>query len=145
MPDTFASPVDPTLIADARNAREAAQIRARLVSQRTAPTYDRSGIAAATGIVLPALPTDWTVRDVQIVPARHGAGVEVVIDAGTLGEVSLFATRRSESAVEPGKVTSPGDGETAYWSQDRSAYALSGSTDRAGLQEAAGRLAAAGP
>lgn len=145
VPDTFASPVDPTLIADARNAREAAQIRARLVSQRTAPTYDRSGIAAATGIVLPALPTDWTVRDVQIVPARHGAGVEVVIDAGTLGEVSLFATRRSESAVEPGKVTSPGDGETAYWSQDRSAYALSGSTDRAGLQEAAGRLAAAGP
>ncbi len=142
VPDTFASPVDPTLIADARNAREAAQIRARLASQRTA-TYDRTGIAAATGIALPTLPADWTVRDVQVVPARNGAGVEMVIDAGALGEVSLFATRRSEKAAEPGKVTSPDDGETAYWSVDRTAYALSGSTDRAALREAAARLAAA--
>jgi anti-sigma factor RsiW len=142
VPDTFASPVDPALISDARNAREAAQIRARLASQQTVPSsYDRAGIAAATGIALPDLPGDWTVRDVQIVPARHGAGVEVVIDAGALGEVSLFATRRSEAALDAGLVTSPGDGETAYWNVDRSAFALSGSHDHAGLQDAARRLA----
>lgn len=143
VPDTFASPVDPALVADARNAREAAQIRARLASQHTVPAaYDRSGIAAATGIALPPLPADWTVRDVQIVPARNGAGIEVMIDAGALGEVSLFATRRNERAAEPGAVTSPGEGETAYWSVDRSAYALSGGHDHAGLQDAARRLAA---
>ena len=37
VPDTFASPVDPALVADARHAREAAQIRARIASQRAWP------------------------------------------------------------------------------------------------------------
>jgi anti-sigma factor RsiW len=145
VPDTFASPVDPALVADARHAREAAQIRTRIASQRAlAGSYDRDGITAATGIALPDLPADWTVRDVQVVPARNGTGVEVVIDAGTLGEVSLFATRGSEIGVTPSAVTSPGDGETAYWTAARTAYALSGGRDHAGLGDAARRLAGQG-
>ena len=140
VPDTFAAPVDPTLVADARNAREAAQIRGRLAAQRTT-AYDRAGIAGATGIALPDLPADWTVRDVQIVPARYGTGVEVVIDAGALGELSLFATHGGKAGQGEGEVTSPGDGETAYWVTGRTAYALSGQ-DHAGIQAAAQRLAA---
>ncbi len=139
VPDTFAAPVDPTLVADARNAREAAQIRGRLAAQRTT-AYDRTGIAGATGIALPDLPGDWTVRDVQIVPARHGTGVEVVIDAGALGELSLFATHGGKPGPGEGEVTSPGDGETAYWVSGSTAYALSG-PDHAGIQAAAQRLA----
>ncbi|MCJ2034131.1 anti-sigma factor family protein [Methylobacterium sp. J-068] len=140
--DTFASPVDPALVADARHAREVAQVRARIASQRTVvASYDRDGIAAATGIALPDLPKDWTVRDVQIVPARNGAGVEVMIDAGDLGEVSLFATRGSETDAAPSLITSPGDGETAYWTAARTAYALSGGRDHAGIEDAARRLA----
>lgn len=142
VPDTFASPVDPALVADARHAREAAQVRSRIASQRAlAGSYDRDGIRAATGIALPALPADWTVRDVQIVPARTGAGVEVVIDAGALGEVSLFATRGPEADVAPSTIASPGEGETTYWTSARTAYALSGARDQAGLADAARRLA----
>ena len=140
VPDTFAAPVDPTLVSDARNAREAAQIRGRLAAQRTT-TYDRTGIAGATGIALPDLPGDWTVRDVQIVPARNGTGVEVVIDAGALGELSLFATHVGKAGPGEGEVASPGNGETAYWAVGRTAYALSGS-DQVGLKAAAQRLAA---
>jgi anti-sigma factor RsiW len=140
VPDTFAAPVDPTLVSDARNAREAAQIRGRLAAQRTT-TYDRTGIAGATGIALPDLPADWTVRDVQIVPARNGTGVEVVIDAGALGELSLFATHGGKAGPGEGEVASPGNGDTAYWVAGRTAYALSGS-DQAGLKAAARRLAA---
>ncbi|WP_244477000.1 anti-sigma factor [Methylobacterium sp. Leaf117] len=143
VPDTFASPVDPALMADARHAREAAQVRAQIAAQRVdqAPAYDRAGIAAATGIALPDLPAGWTVRDVQIVPARNGTGVEVMIDAGALGEVSLFATRGSDRGVAPSEITSPGDGETAYWTAGHSAYALSGGHDHAGLESAARSLA----
>ena len=131
VPDTFASPVDPALVADARQAREAAQIRARLASQRTTSSYDRAGIAAATGITLPDLPAAWSVRDVQIVPGRHGAGVEVVIDAPDLGEISLFAARAAAETAAAGGVTSPGSGETAYWTSGRSVFALSGSGPQA--------------
>lgn len=145
VPDTFAASVDPALVADARHAREAAQVRARIASQRgLVGSYDRDGISAATGITLPDLPADWIVRDVQIVPARNGTGVEVIIDAGALGEVSLFATRGSATAGSHSEVTSPGDGETAYWTAANTAYALSGGRDHAGLGDAARRLAGHG-
>lgn len=145
VPDTFASPVDPALVADARHAREVAQVRARIASQRTlVSAYDREGITAATGIALPSLPVDWTVRDVQIVPARNGTGVEVMIDAGDLGEVSLFATRGPETGSAPSQITRPGDGETAYWTAARTAYALGGGADPARLESAARRLAGPG-
>ena len=78
----------------------------------------------------------------QIVPARNGTGVEVVIDAGALGELSLFATQGGKAGPGEGEVASPGDGETAYWIVGRTAYALSGGHDHAGLQAAARRLAA---
>lgn len=144
VPGTFASPVDPALVKDAQQAREVARIRARLASQRGTPAYDRAGIEAETGIALPDLPAGWTVRDVQIVPAHHGAGVEVAIDAGSLGELSLFATRSGAGTTGLAHaVTSLGDGGTAYWAGERSSYALSGSRDRAGLDRAARQLAAA--
>jgi anti-sigma factor RsiW len=140
VPDTFAAPVDPALVADARQAREVAQIRVRLGSPAS-PSYDKAGISGATGIVLPDLPGDWSVRDVQIVPARHGAGVEVVINTPDLGEISLFAARGTNEAAFTGEVTSPGDGETVYWTAGRSVYALSGTGRQDALQQAARRLA----
>ena len=50
----------------------------------------------------------------------------------------------SEIGVTPSAVTSPGDGETAYWTAARTAYALSGGRDHAGLGDAARRLAGQG-
>ncbi|WP_373321211.1 anti-sigma factor family protein, partial [Methylobacterium gregans] len=48
VPGTIAAPVDPTLIEDAQQARQVAQMRARVASQRSGSTYDRAAIEAAT-------------------------------------------------------------------------------------------------
>ncbi|WP_336488618.1 anti-sigma factor [Methylobacterium nigriterrae] len=143
VPDTFASPVDPTLVEDAQQARQTAQLRARMTSQGTAPGYDRAEIEAATGIRLPDLPTGWTVRDVQVFPAHRGAGVEMAIQAGNLGEVALFATHRRTVGRE-NEITRSSDGATAYWSAGESSYALSGASDEAELRRAVAQLAAIG-
>ena len=55
--------------------------------------YDPAEILAETGIRLPALPEDWQVRDAQVFPSRHGHSIEIAIDAGDLGRVSLFAAQ----------------------------------------------------
>lgn len=140
--DSLASTVDPALVADAQQAREAARIRARIASQRIAPSYDQAGIEAATGISLPAIPAGWQVRDVQVFPSRSGAGIEVVIEAGELGELSLFATQSPDPEAKPLVVTPSRDGGTAYWTHGRSVYLLSGDkADR--IEQAALRMAKA--
>ncbi|GLS56824.1 anti-sigma factor [Methylobacterium gregans] len=142
VPGTIAAPVDPTLIEDAQQARQVAQMRARVASQRSGSTYDRAAIEAATGIQLPSLPESWTVRDVQIFPARHGTGVEIIADAASLGEISLFAThRRGNGPLN--EIANSGDGTTVYWNAGKSAYALSGNSDEATLRATAARIAAA--
>lgn len=142
VPDTFASTVDPALIADAQQARQVAQLRARIGQQGVAPAYDRTAIEAATGIGLPGLPEGWTVRDVQVFPARSGTGVEVAFEAAGLGEVSLFATLRRAGGAST-EIEDAGDGATLTWSAGTSAYAVSGGGDGAGLRHAASVLAAA--
>ena len=142
VPDTFASPVDPTLIEDAEQARQTAQIRSRMISQRATPAYDRADIEAATGIRLPDLPADWTVRDVQVFPAHRGAGVEVAINAGDLGPIELFATHR-RTIGRQNEVTGSSDGTTAYWTAGESSYAVSGARNQTGMRQAAQQLAAA--
>lgn len=139
--DTQASPVDPALVADAQQAREVARIRARIASQRLAPAYDQAGIEAATGIALPALPEGWKVKDVQVFPSRTGAGIEVAIEAETLGEMSLFATHSPDPDGKAAPIIRSRDGESAYWTDGRSAYLLSGG-DPARLEQAAMRMAA---
>ncbi|WP_375463340.1 anti-sigma factor family protein [uncultured Methylobacterium sp.] len=141
VPDTLASTVDPTLIADAQQARQVALLRARIASQRATPAYDRGEIEAATGIGLPGLPDGWTVRDVQVFPTRDGAGIEVAFDAANLGEVSLFAARRRSPGAAR-EVAEAGDGATLTWNAGDSAYALSGARDGAGLHRAAAALGA---
>jgi anti-sigma factor RsiW len=147
VPGTVAAPVDPVLVAEAREARRTAQLRARMVSQRMVASYDRAEIEAATGIRLPALPAAWQVRDVQVFPGRSGAGIEVAIDAGPHGEVALFATRDPSTERRPQAVTlaASEDGETAYWSDGRSAFLLSGGRDREDFKQAIAALAPTGP
>ena len=142
VPDSFASPVDPALVEEAEEARKTVQVRARTHSQRPIPSYDRSDLEAATGLTLPELPADWTVRDVQVFPARQGPGVEVAIEAGPLGDLALFAMSMPGTGGHSDAVTRSGDGGTAYWRVGQTAYALSGSREGIDLGAAAARLAA---
>ena len=141
VPETFASTIDPELAEDARQARQAALVRSRAPSQAAVRSYDRAGLEAATGLALPALPGGWTVRDVQVFPGRHGTGVEVVVDAEDLGELSLFAARNNVASGQPDEVARSGDGLTAYWRDGHTAYALSGPQTESGLNKAAAALA----
>ncbi|MFE1598576.1 anti-sigma factor family protein [Methylobacterium sp. ID0610] len=144
VPMTIASTHSPPFVEDAIQARQTAQLRARVASLRPTPAYDRSGIEAATGIRLPALPQDWRVHDLQIFPSRSGAGVEVAIDAAALGSVALFATRATDEEALAPEVTRSGEAVTVYWKAGRTAFALSGG-DELALGRAAAALGAPKP
>lgn len=141
VPDTIASPIDPALVQEARLAHQTALIRSRSASQRATSSYDRADLERATGLTLPALPEGWSVRDVQVFPARDGAGVEVEIDAGPLGEFALFAMGSPTQAASE-QVTPGGDHASLYWQIDRTAFALSGGRTAEDLRTASTRLLA---
>lgn len=141
VPDTYAAPVDPALVEEAQQARQAVQIRARTLSQRASPAYDRGDLETATGLSLPELPAGWSVRDVQVFPGRNGTGIEVAIEARDLGELSLFATRGGPGTAIPDAVSQSGDGATAYWRAGQTVYALSGGRDGTAVRTAALTLA----
>ncbi|MDP4004610.1 anti-sigma factor [Methylobacterium sp. NEAU K] len=140
VPNTLASTPDPALIADARQARAVAQLRKSISSQGDSPIYDRARLQSVTGIDLPALPAGWRVRDIQVFPGRHGTGIEIAFEAGTLGEASLFATRGSRGG--PAALTGSDDGAVLSWTAGDTAYALSGPQDDAALRQAADLLGA---
>lgn len=142
VPGTNAATVDPALIEEARQAQQAVQIRAKTASQRATPAYDQADLEAATGLELPDLPGDWSVRDVQIFPGRRGPGIEVAIDAGKLGDLALFATQSTGSSENSGSLTRSPDGTTAYWQAGQTSYALSSNREGTDLNAAAIRLAA---
>lgn len=124
VPGTIASPIDPALVEEARLAHQTAVIRSRTTSQRATPSYDRADLQKATGLKLPELPAGWSVRDVQVFPAREGAGVEMEIDAGPLGDLALFAMGSSAQTTSA-QVTDGGD-SAMYWQVGGTAFALSG-------------------
>ncbi len=140
VPDTLAAPVDPILMEEAEQAREAVQIRARSRTLPASAAYDHDDLKAATGLNLPLLPLDLTVRDVQVFPARYGAGVEISLD-GEGGDLSLFATRSSPAKSTSDWVTQSKGATTAYWQVGETCYALTGSREGverqlAGLKQA---------
>ncbi|WP_298957219.1 anti-sigma factor [uncultured Methylobacterium sp.] len=144
VPGLEAAPHSPAFVEDAIQARQTALVRARMASQRPTPAYDRKEVEAATGITLPDLPQDWQVHDLQVFPARSGAGVEVAINAGSLGEVALFATRTRDAGAIAPETARSGDAVTIYWKDGHAAYALSGANEPA-LGRAAAQLAALRP
>jgi anti-sigma factor RsiW len=131
------------LIEDAVRSHEAALIRSRMVSQRSAETYDPKEIMAATGISLPHLPQDWRVIDTEIFPSRSGESVELTLEAGELGKIWLFAARPPADADAIPLTTIPGPkGTTVYWQKKELAFALTGSASEAALKKAAFELGA---
>ncbi len=138
--DSEASPKPPAFVEDALHSHETSLLRARMVSQPEVEAYDPAEILAETGIRLPPLPEDWQVRDAQIFPSRHGHSIEIAIDAGELGRVSLFAAQAPAfDVIAPmparfEKVTA------MYWQTGPLAYALTGTGSDSALEWAALRL-----
>ncbi|OJF92254.1 anti-sigma factor family protein [Pararhizobium antarcticum] len=123
----------PAYVEEAIRAHNTSLLRASMTSQREAPGYDAEDIRAATAIVMPKLPGNWKVADVQIFPSDFGPSVEMAIAVEGGGQLSLFAVRPGFFAVENVTDVNLSDAEAAYWQIGEVAYALVSSVPDATL------------
>lgn len=119
-----ARPEVPEYVEAALQAHAVSQVRAVMVSQLEAPEYDRDELLSATAIVMPTLPGDWVVTDVQVYPSRFGPSVEMALDAGSLGRASIFAARPGDFVTIEPTMAQNGDTTFAHWQMDEIAYVL---------------------
>ncbi|WP_428032318.1 anti-sigma factor family protein [Ancylobacter sp.] len=140
-----ASGLAPAYLEDAVRAHRTALVRADMPSQPGIRQYNPAEIRAATAIVMPALPEEWKVEDVQVFPSTFGPSVEITLRAGEIGTASLFAVRPGGFDVVPATTVPRDDLTAAYWQVGEVAYALvahtGAATDTRDLDRAAARLA----
>ncbi|KRB61187.1 Fis family transcriptional regulator [Rhizobium sp. Root708] len=120
--EVAASVPAPAFVEDAVRAYKTALVR-QSVSQPTT-VYKPEDIRAATAVVMPQLPSDWTIADVQIFPSEFGPSVEVSLDTNEGKQLSLFAVRPGAFAVQSVKHMALDNAEVAYWQIGDVAYAL---------------------
>jgi anti-sigma factor RsiW len=136
-----ASPTPPAYVEEAIRAHRTTLMREAMPSQLEAPNYNADEIRAATAIVMPSLPKDWKIRDVQIYPSRYGPSVEVALETKDMGLVSLFAIRPGTFDVVKPAIAPSGDISSAYFQIGEVAYAVVARSDVHDLDRAAETLA----
>ena len=136
-----ASDLPPAYLEDAVRAHRTTLLRAGMNSQAGTSAYDPAEIRAATAIVMPALPEDWQVSDVQVFPSAFGPSVEMSVKTKDFGAVSLFAVSPGSFDVVPATTVPTGDLNAAYWQVGEVAYALVAKSESRELDRAAARLA----
>lgn len=138
---SVASAPPPAYVEDARRAHRTAVIRSAMTSQPETTVYDPVEIRAMTAIIMPTLPKDWRVTDVQLFPSQFGPSVELSAEAEDLGHVSLFAVRPGTfDVIKP--TAAPGEDASAVFFQiGEVAYAVVAAGDAKALDQAAERLA----
>lgn len=135
-----ASSAVPEYVTAAVEAHHITALRAGMHSQPRVTHYDPAELLAETAIRMPKLPADWSVTDVQVYPSHFGPSVELAINAGDLGAVSLFAARPGQFIVERPSTRHVDDTTTAYWQFGDIAYALVASAPPGEVSRAAGSL-----
>lgn len=132
----------PSFVDDAVRAHRAALVRAGMRSQPTVPYLDPEEIQRITGIPMPALPEEWRVRDVQVFPSSAGVGVEISLETGEIGPLSVFASSAHQLVDAEGEpvVLRQEDAGVVYWRRGPWAYAMTGAIPEAELGRLAGRL-----
>ncbi|TPM47403.1 anti-sigma factor [Mesorhizobium sp. B2-2-3] len=136
-----ASPQPPAYVDEAVRAHRTTLVRESMSSQAEAPNYNAGEIRAATAIVMPSLPNDWKVRDVQVYPSRFGPSVEMAVETKEMGLVSLFAIRPGTFDVVKPTVAPSGDISSAYFQIGEVAYAVVAQSQVRDLDRAAETLA----
>lgn len=131
--EVVASVHPPVFVEEAVRAHQTSLVRAGMFSQPEVKTYDREDIRAATAIVMPELPKEWQVADVQIFPSEYGPSVETSIRTRDGTQISLFAVRPGHFAVEQVKNLNLADAEAAWWQLGEVAYAIISSAPNTGL------------
>lgn len=138
--EVAASVPAPAYVEDAVRAYHTALLRQSVPSQSVA-IYKAEDIRAATAIVMPQLPEDWKIADVQIFPSEFGPSVEMAIKTSQDKQLSLFAVRPGAFAVRSVNHVALDQAEAAYWQIGDVAYALVTGDREINLDTAADRLA----
>jgi anti-sigma factor RsiW len=128
------------LIVDAVRAHNAALLRSTMHSMPISTAIDRSEISSSTHIVIPDLPDSWRLLDTEVFPSDEGPSVELEIDAGELGIVSLFAVQSNTPTDTVPDFVTEGTTGVAYWQEGALAYALVGTAPKSALLEAIGKI-----
>jgi anti-sigma factor RsiW len=128
------------LIFDAVRAHDAALLRSTMHSMPVSIAIDRKEISATTHIVIPDLPDDWRLLDTEVFPSDEGPSVELEIDAGKLGIVSLFAVQSNTPMDTVPDFVTEGTTGVAYWQEGALAYALVGKVPKSALLDAISKL-----
>ncbi|WP_429932189.1 anti-sigma factor family protein [Agrobacterium vitis] len=130
-----------TLLRESLHPHQVTQVQGS-EGQAGARMFDRKEIRSATGIVMPDLPSNWTIADSQIFPSAYGPSVEIAVKPKRGSEVTLFAARTGSFAVQNVTLAQTDGAKAAYWQIGEVAYALV-SKDRSGdeLKDVAGQLA----
>ncbi|OLP42334.1 anti-sigma factor family protein [Rhizobium oryziradicis] len=137
-----ASVPTPAFVREALQAHEATLVREKLRPTVTNTAFDAGEVRAATGIVLPKLPENWTVLDSQIFPSDFGPSVEMAVKQRNGRDLTLFAARTGAFSVQRVTLASSGKSAAAYWQIGEVAYALiSDGGDTDALAASADRLA----
>ncbi|MBU2326977.1 MAG: anti-sigma factor [Alphaproteobacteria bacterium] len=140
--EVVASVPPPQFVEDAMRAHQTAELRKQMPSQIEAGRFDPAEIRAATAIVLPAMPTEWSVRDAQVFPSTYGPSVELEVEPQSGERMSLFAVRPGNFSVQQVLLKQEGQTNAAYWQIGEVAYALISETENADkLAEQARKLA----
>lgn len=135
-----ASTHPPSFLNEAVRAHKTAELRLSMPSQGVSKRYDPEQIRAATAIVMPDLPSDWRVVDIEVFPSGFGPSIETAMLTGDGKRISLFAVRPGHFAVDPVQSTSFSDTEAAWWQIGEVAYAVVSSERGTGLPAKAERL-----
>lgn len=137
-----ASVPTPTFVREAMQAHEAMLLREKMQPAAPQATFAAADVRAATGIVLPEFPANWTLVDSQIFPSTFGPSAEIALKPRTGPELTLYAARTESFSVQRVTLAHSGKAVAAYWQIGEVAYALvsqGGNSDE--LTDAANRLA----
>lgn len=119
----------PDYVDTAVASHRVAMMRAGMVSQVEGQALDHREILASTRIILPTLPADWNITDVQLFPAGRSPAILVAITTGAGKRMSVFATRQKSDAPDTPDAVREGEQSVAYWRRGEMSYALTGEED----------------
>lgn len=120
-----------TFLDEAAASHRTGLLRQSMASQVESATLNPGEIQRSTGIVLPPLPADWRIHDVQLYPTPDSPAVAVSITTPRGEQLSFFAGRAETPAEARPLLARRADDVIAYWEAGDMAYALTG---RAGPQ-----------
>jgi predicted O-methyltransferase YrrM len=129
---------------EAAASRRAGLLRQAMASQVESATLNPQEIESATGIILPPLPGNWRITDVQLFPTPDSPAIAMALETPRGEHLSFFADR-AETPAEAKPLLERRDADViAYWEVGNMAYALTGQAAPARIMELAGAIAPAG-